>query len=638
MSFQILDCKSGCFQELTIVSKLDKGAFGDVYKVEDARKHVFALRKMTPEHYLNTKNNSASNDKLYQDVVGNLLYTMSCLKHPHIVQLYAFDFESTSTLLVMEFCPGGNLNNRLRDPVNMKQKFDWMSQLLEAMTYLHNNNFVHRNFKPENVLLGNRGQAKMADFGLARPFLTRDLKNNEDYLSEYEDMFMDKYAGTMYWIAPEVFDRKYTEKADIFSLGVIFYAILTRKYLTYQGESYYYGAFVEHHGKEVGLGLAMHRSEKNIEPSFEGLKETIEQDIANNVIKSLLCYDYNKRMSLDQAHSFIFDALAKIEKQCEKSVLEATTNPPARRKPSVAGYFFKRFVPGFAACFDEGKHVVGNIENTEQKDGEGNVPREPSDRPGSENANQNICSVSSQIDSKNDVLKNFEQHYSCPICLDIVCEAVECKVCHKLYCDECVRELNTCPSCRQPFNTQPNKNVRQFIGNLKTKCPNEECREKPTRSNLQEHLKKCEWALTLCENEGCELEFRRIDLPKHLFDCSYQIVFCRSVGCKESFPRKRFFLHKNECLFSPVRCLDCLQLYLKKDETVHFKMCKRKKIECPICQLEGTRLDILHHGVDIHYDNVVTPFYQSMVVSASSSSHQPISQEEDRLFAELDCI
>ncbi|XP_066936543.1 serine/threonine-protein kinase pdik1l-B-like [Clytia hemisphaerica] len=302
MTFQIHDGRNGTVQDLVVVQKLGKGSFGDVYKVEDERGKAFALKRIS------CRMPSYSNEqaKLIQDLIGNEIFSMINLRHPNIVQLYSYDFEGIAALLVIEFCPGGNLNTRLRDPVNMKQKFDWMSQLLEAMAYLHYNNFVHRDLKPENVLLGDKGQMKLADFGISRAFLTRDLKNNEDSLSEYEEKFMDKYAGTMYWIAPEVFDRKYTEKADIFSLGVIFYAILTRKYLTYQGESYY-GAFVNHRGKEVGLGLAMHRSEKTRLPSFDGLKSEAEKLVVG-MVTEMLCFREEERISLNRAQKVLEDA------------------------------------------------------------------------------------------------------------------------------------------------------------------------------------------------------------------------------------------------------------------------------------------------------------------------------------------
>ena len=331
MTFRIHDGRNGTVQDLVVVQKLGKGSFGDVYKVEDQRGKAFALKKISCR--IPSFNDKQA--KLIQDLIGNEIYSMLKLKHPNIVQMYSYDFEGISALLVIEYCPGGDLNTRLRKSVNTKQKFEWMSQLLKAMAYLHNNNFVHRDLKPENVLLGDKGQVKLADFGISRAFLTRDLDDDEQHLSEYEEKFMDKYAGTMYWIAPEVFDRKYTEKADIFSLGVIFYAILTRKYLTYQGESYY-GAFVKHHGKEVGLGLAMHRTEKTHLPTFDGLKGEAEKLVVK-MVTDMLCFRQEERISLERAQKLLEDVQRYLKEDAISMKSSRSTSSCNTAAPSEDG-------------------------------------------------------------------------------------------------------------------------------------------------------------------------------------------------------------------------------------------------------------------------------------------------------------
>ena len=110
-----------------------------------------------------------------------------------------------------------------------------------------------------NALL--RNDLKMAGFGLAREYIA--LKRADpvnEWLTFYKQYYMNTFAGSPHWMAPEVFRNHYTQMADVFSLGVIFFAILERDYNTFQGKRYY-GAFVQlkWEGK-VGLGLAMHRN------------------------------------------------------------------------------------------------------------------------------------------------------------------------------------------------------------------------------------------------------------------------------------------------------------------------------------------------------------------------------------------
>ena len=236
----------GACEELNVVSKLGAGSFGNVFKVVDNRGKLYALKQISARVASFTDQKA----KMMQNLIGEEITNMLRIRHRYIVALYSFDFHDIDAILVMEYCSGGNLNERLVHDVTTEQKYTWMSQLLEAMSYLHDQNIVHRDLKPENILLGDEGEVKLADFGISRVFLCRKLKEGENELSEYEDRFMEKYAGTMYWVAPEVFDKHYNEKADIFSLGVIFYAILTRNCVTHQGTSYY-GAFVDYQGKQV---------------------------------------------------------------------------------------------------------------------------------------------------------------------------------------------------------------------------------------------------------------------------------------------------------------------------------------------------------------------------------------------------
>ena len=317
-SYQIHHPATNTYQELHVVSELGTGAFGSVYKVEDDRGHVFALKKIS----CGNGNLLDQRTRTKQNLIGAEIYSMLQLKHEYIVQLYSFDFQGINALLVIEYCPNGNLNTRLTKSVSVKLKFTWMCQLLEAMSYLHNQNIVHRDLKPENILLGSKNEMKLADFGISKVFLCRELGEDEDYLSEYEEKFMSKYAGTMYWVAPEVFDEVYTQMADIFSLGVIFYAILTRKYLTYQGTSYF-GAFVDYQGQEVGIGMAMQRTGTEFTPSFEGVKDASERE-AVGVVKKMLCYKYEERITLNNAQLQIGDLFVKWQERIVKE-----SKPPA---------------------------------------------------------------------------------------------------------------------------------------------------------------------------------------------------------------------------------------------------------------------------------------------------------------------
>ena len=245
-------------QRLRILQHLGSGAFGDVYKVKDrASSRVYALKDILCTDASDIDNVVREATTLYQ------------LSHENVITIEgAYPFASLGDvhmLILTEYCGGGNLNERLRRRSSEDQNSLWMTQMADALSYLHDKGVVHRDLKPENVLLTAYEEVKLADFGLAREFTAlKTLYQLEDepdsWLSHYTQYYMNTPCGTLHWMAPEVFTRHYTEKADVFSLGAIFFAILERTYITLNGKRFY-GAFKRiRRGRSqnrIGLGYAM---------------------------------------------------------------------------------------------------------------------------------------------------------------------------------------------------------------------------------------------------------------------------------------------------------------------------------------------------------------------------------------------
>ena len=293
----------------TVGQKLGEGAFGVVHKVtNDRTSKEYALK------YVLCVNQSEILNAIHE------VQTLNQVTHENVVAVIAagLSFEGLNMLILTEYCAGGNLNKRLARSSSDFVNFKWMRQSARALAFLHSRGVVHRDLKPENVLLTSAEDVKLADFGLARQYLALKTTTplvDGSWLGNYTKYYMNSNVGTPYWMAPEVFLNCYTEKADVFSLGVLFFAILERDFITIGGETYY-GAFVfmsqlgQLFGAKVGLGHAM-VDLPNITAAFSSQAQGSKQ-MQRAALKALQ-YNQHDRPSADKVHQKLENLAEEIQ-------------------------------------------------------------------------------------------------------------------------------------------------------------------------------------------------------------------------------------------------------------------------------------------------------------------------------------
>ncbi len=212
----------------TIVSKIGDGGMAQVFKARVVgfggfEKEV-ALKKILP--------NLASNEKFRRNFI-NEARICGQLHHHNIVEVYDFLQEGSDLYLAMEFIDGLNLeevfnyHRRIEEPFTSEVILAIVYQIIDALEYAHNAsdpmdkdkylNVVHRDLKPSNILIDTDGVVKIVDFGVAKAAIKR-----------YETQEMTA-KGTASYMAPEQLlgDKPVTAVSDIFSIGTIFYELLT---------------------------------------------------------------------------------------------------------------------------------------------------------------------------------------------------------------------------------------------------------------------------------------------------------------------------------------------------------------------------------------------------------------------------
>ena len=205
---------AGKFPQLQILELLGHGGMGAVYRArQPGLDRLVALKILPP---------SAASEAGFTERFTREARALARLNHPNIVAVYEFGQAGDLPYFIMEFVDGSNLREIQRaGKLSPRQALGFVQQICEALQFAHDEGVVHRDIKPENILVDKRGRVKIADFGIAK-LLGEATPTSA--LTGVKDV-----VGTPNYMAPEQLEtpQAVDHRADIFSLGVVFYELLT---------------------------------------------------------------------------------------------------------------------------------------------------------------------------------------------------------------------------------------------------------------------------------------------------------------------------------------------------------------------------------------------------------------------------
>jgi eukaryotic-like serine/threonine-protein kinase len=217
-----------------ILSLLGTGGMGEVYLARDARLERKVALKILPDAV------AADPDRISR--LAREARAASGLNHPNIITIYDIDQSGTTSFIAAEFIEGSTLRERLRArPISPAEATHIAVQVAAALAAAHAHGIVHRDVKPENLIIRGDGIVKVLDFGLAK--LTDrdslDAVDGEALTRAHLETAAGVVTGTAAYMSPEqARGQQVDARTDIFSLGVVLYELLTGR-LPCDGSSVY---------------------------------------------------------------------------------------------------------------------------------------------------------------------------------------------------------------------------------------------------------------------------------------------------------------------------------------------------------------------------------------------------------------
>ena len=191
-----------------IISKVGTGGMADVYKARDHKLNRLVAVKVLKPEFRDDKTFIAKFQKEAQAAAG--------LAHPNIVNVYDVGEDEGVNFIVMELVEGITLKDYIKKKgkLSVKEATSIAIQVSLGLEAAHNSNIVHRDVKPQNIIISTDGKVKLSDFGIARAVTSNTITSN--------------VMVSVHYSSPEQVRGGYSDKkSDIYSLGITMYEMVT---------------------------------------------------------------------------------------------------------------------------------------------------------------------------------------------------------------------------------------------------------------------------------------------------------------------------------------------------------------------------------------------------------------------------
>jgi len=209
-----------CFSHYKILSQLGRGGMGEVYLAEDLKLARKVAIKFLPQALMA---NEQARMRLLREARA-----AAALDHPNICTIHEVGEEAGQSFIVMQYIEGEMLAARLeRERLELREALGIAIQVAEALQEAHRHGIIHRDIKPQNLMLTARGQVKVLDFGLAKVIPDQEMGSNEaDTISRMSGL--GAIVGTVPYMSPEqARGERLDVRSDIFSFGTTLYEIVS---------------------------------------------------------------------------------------------------------------------------------------------------------------------------------------------------------------------------------------------------------------------------------------------------------------------------------------------------------------------------------------------------------------------------
>ncbi len=276
-----------------------------VYRAEDTRLGRFVALKFLPPE--------GQRDAHAQARFQREAQAASALNHHNICTVYDIGEQDGQTFIAMELLEGQTLKQKIGSrPLPLETLLDYAMQIAAGLDIAHKNGIVHRDIKPSNIFVTNRGEVKLADFGLAKRVILDSTPIGESPTISVPITERGSIVGTVAYMSPEqAQDRDIDARSDIFSFGIVLYEMATGK-RAFPGES-----------SATIIGEILHKEPKPI----RGLNPQLPEELERIVAKTL---EKDREDRYQTAHELMVDLRRLTKKETERSQSGLPAQPPTQ--------------------------------------------------------------------------------------------------------------------------------------------------------------------------------------------------------------------------------------------------------------------------------------------------------------------